>query len=570
MSRGPTFAELVADECLCPWFVHPSPMFCSECGKRVPSHERWVKRYCKASFDAAPASGREVTSSVERNRPGSAPARPAQATGPSVAETVVDAAGRVDEPHLEPATSPPATLPRHAGGLVTKRRTRTYRARVVEFVKPGRRRLSTFLQALAADTERVYLVGLPGGGAADKVRQFALSPLPAGWAYGAGHYLADMADPVLRFRRPDGRPVDVYNAATWFGDGVEPSACKTAYEALEVELRGVFGVGVLATPATTGRECFVQSIAVPEGWAVLDDDTQTLIRSTSPQGRIETCPVVPELNRLVELDGRLMYGALCRELGAGPVAVHDESDEYVPYAPGRYRVVATVPADWSHVGVLPVKQADGRGWWYPSDRGARFETWADSAEVHLALKHGWQIEVRERVLLAAGKARPLDLWARKLLTIADTDDPLVRAGARAVMLHTIGSFAGRPHVLTRSTSNADDIPTGVRDVQAAGGVYVWQETSPPAWPEMSHPEWAARIWARARCRLLDGPGDTGALHVPRTSVVAFLTDAIYLDHDPEWADDGAAGRFRIKTNKAGPMPAPTNLTALVRLKGANQ
>lgn len=182
--------------------------------------------------------------------------------------------------------------------------------------------------------------------------------------------------------------------------------------------------------------------------------------------------------------------------------------------------------------------------------------------------------------MAEGK--PLDLWVRKLLDIwraadAHKDNSAAQLAARAVrsiVLFAIGAFATRAHPVTR-TAPLDQAPTNLpagTEVRRVGDNLVWQEAKPlSGWAEeLSHPEWSATVWARARARLLDGKGvnnmQVGALHVPREQIVAFSTDALYLTSDPGWADDQGAGRFRVKGRLDTPHPWPATASDLYALR----
>jgi hypothetical protein len=177
---------------------------------------------------------------------------------------------------------------------------------------------------------------------------------------------------------------------------------------------------------------------------------------------------------------------------------------------------------------------------------------------------------------------PLDAWARKLgglrRPLPSRTDALVNAALRSVLLFGIGALHGAPrkitHTLSAEEAAAGAIPNHARDVLPLGDRFVWTETEPYRWPEMSHPEWTAAIWARARVALLDnaGPGASqrrvGMLHVPAATVVACFTDSIYLTEDPHWLDDGRAGRYRrVWADHDRGLPLPETAAELRRRKG---
>lgn len=404
--------------------------------------------------------------------------------------------------------------------------------------------------------------------------------LPEGWA-GDGHYLRPPA-PVFRFRHSDGRRLTVLRAAAWWGEGDYTTVdAAAAWERLGELIRGHFDEGrLLLTPATTGRYLLLRCVAFGREWPALDDELQELIRSTSGQGRIQH--FARELEGPVDLfayDARLAYVACCTELGAG-VPERDTVNEYAGHRRGRYRVRATVPADWpvacrcgasGHAGIGLLPNATNRGGWeYPAEPRRTFDAWVDGAELRVALEHGWRVEVLERILYPwppyppltrksgqTSKRGPLDAWGSKLAMLrahAERDDPLVANALRMVVLTGIGALQGRGHRTTHvvNIDEAHTLPAVVDDVERVDDWLVYEEGADDAakWGAMSHPEWAAAIWGRARARLLDAPGwtrqeRTGALHVPAESIVAFRTDAVWLARDdPRWRDDGRLGRYR--------------------------
>lgn len=441
------------------------------------------------------------------------------------------------------------------------------------------------LAALPLGVRRVLLTGArPGAGSTEAFWRWAMPKrLPDGWAPDrGGHYRENANAPILKFvrRTPAGdEPVEVHRAATWFGDGDHsPEHVRAAWHLLAGLVARHFDGGVLlATPATTGRDLWARTIPADRPWPVLAGELQTLIQTTSGQGRIEFFPpAADELPGLAELDGRFMYSALIRELPCGE-PVHDRGAQFCGYQRGRYLVEFAVPDGWAHVGLLPVMSAGG-GWEYPRRPGQRGRAWIDGDELRLALLHRWPVTIRER-LLWPDRGDPLRTWVDRLRRIvaggADLEmAALIEAAVRNVVLHTLGAFHARPHAVTCTGPIGCDLPAGASRVRLDGGQMVWQEQRAPAWPDMAHPEWAAAVWARCRVRLLDGPAAygarAGALHVEPDALVALRTDALYLTRDPGWADDGrTAGRFRLKSWRPGPLPAPRTVSQLLALRAAS-
>lgn len=455
------------------------------------------------------------------------------------------------------------------------------------------------LSRLHPSTRRVFTTGPAWGAgygeatAVGGARAWALDTLPPGWTVDpAGHYLDTADAPVARFAHEGGQRVEIHRAAVWgAADSDTPATVEAAHTVLRGRLVDAFGAGWLSTPATTGRDLWRRTIPHDgPGYPVLSAELRELIASTSGQGRAEL--IVPddrpELPGLAILDARFAYAALtwgmpCAGAGVrwwtaatlGKLAANDTAA--VLRLRGRFRARVVVPAKWDHVGLLPCP--DGTRWRYPSRPGESFTTWAEAAELDLARAAGWRLELLEGVTFGEGK--PLDVWTRRLVTLnrqlGASVDPVDRLAARMVrliVLQAIGAFAGRAHPVTRTAplDRPDAVPPGVGP-SVVGDSLVWTENRPPAgWSlPLLHPEWAAAIWGRTRARLLSAPTGVagvraGALHVDPSHVVAFRTDALYLTVAPAWPDDGKVGRYRLKGTLGGPLPAPTTVQELLRLR----
>jgi hypothetical protein len=486
----------------------------------------------------------------------------------------------------------------------SKRLVRRLDERVTEWLAPPRRpgpaSVRAVLGAVAPDTERVYVTGpRPGGGVAG-FRQWATPTdgLLPGWrVHERGHYL-EGEHPVLRFVRPDGRRLEVLRAAVYFGEGdYRPAVAAAAWDLLRRELAADFPhVRLLSSPSATGRELMLHSFPRDTEWPTLPDDLQQWIRATSGQGRIEICePRARRLAELVEYDGRLMYGALCWGL-PGRGGRHVRTDDYLGQVRARYYAHAMVPRDWDTrcacgapghrgIGLLPYAPPDDTGWYYPARPGHAFAGWWDGAEIHVALRHGWQFRFHTALVFDPYTGRgPLDDWSQRLIATRRRIDlyrphggdqgvvaELAARAVRSILLHAIGGLHGTAQRTTHAVpiAEAATVPADARDLRVEGDRLVWAEYGGSGWPELSHPEWSAAIWARARARLLEGPafrangGRTGALHVPALHVIAFRTDAIYLAADPHWPDDGRPGRLRHVHTIPGPIDRPTTHTELL-------
>lgn len=433
-------------------------------------------------------------------------------------------------------------------GVTTARTLRRWTERSTDFVAVT----PNVGELLAASwAERIFLVGpRPGGETAAEMRDWALGALPDGWTH--AHHFLEGTNPVFRYRDPDGRTVEVVRAAQWFGEGVyRPADARQAWRQLDRALVREFPDPVLlSSPATTGRYLWQRSIRFGDAWPVLDEATVAWLHEHFGQGRFQIFEAPRVVSRLVAYDARWSYAALCRQLGGG-VATWSTRGEWTPQARGFYRVDVTGWPDGLGVGVLPA--TDGT---WPTRAG--FVSYCEGSELLTARRAGVEFVVRESVLFADARRGPLDLWAERLSRCrARTSDRLVLSAIRAIILHTIGSLWGRPYRRTRYSSNPGDVPHGAADLRVDGNYYAWTETAAPSVPDMVHPELAASIWGRARARLLDAPGPggrrTGMLHVPRSTLVGCRADAVYLDRDPGWTDDGQIGRFRRVLDVEGPI-----------------
>lgn len=477
----------------------------------------------------------------------------------------------------------------------------------VEWIAAGKKKLSTVLREAApapGELVRVFLCGdRPGGGSGNPEGFHRwLDDVPDGWVAGE-HWLADLMAPFLSFRTEGEQPgrVEVLRAATWFGevdplDRWKPTDARSAMHALEAALAavpGAEGAQVLRTPAATGRQLLQELLKPGEALPVLDGAARELIRSTSGQGRFEVFTGAETIPGLHKRDMRLAYAASTRELGCGP-AIHRDYGAGRPlgdvwadhgrftardltYWPGRYRVTARVPADWSHVGLLPQMGDDGR-WWFPSRPGEVVEGWVGGAELQHAWSVGWT-DVTVHELLAftrwkdVGRGQgPLARWSDALVRLRErfagdtVQDRLVRTAVRAILLHGIGALHGSParRTVTLPGDRLKELPgdgwaTGERRrLRWDGDVVVWQETTGPgSRPEMAHPELSAQVWDRTRARVA-----RQLLTVDRDELVAVQLDALYLTGDPGWPDDGKVGRFKPEQTWPGPLPRPRSLAEL--------
>jgi hypothetical protein len=291
-------------------------------------------------------------------------------------------------------------------------------------------------------------------------------------------------------------------------------------------------------------------------------------------------PGLTTLPRLYTLDARLAYASCMSGMESGGTPVHDDRPEFEPHRPGFYCADITVPADWAHLGVLPVKQ-DGGGWRWPSVPGERFTSWASEPEVRLAVERGWGVDIRQRILLTpqtASANRPLELVGKKLLGIRaraeSNGDVLVAQAVRAIILQGIGGLyrgARDRDILVGSDGslpayvNPGDIVARSRTPD--GGYVITHRGALTDWSAArSHPELAALVWGGWRRRLLSHRDGTGALNPQRETLVAVMVDALYVTVDPGWVDNGRPGAWRVKETIPGPLSVPHSISDIHALK----
>lgn len=460
-----------------------------------------------------------------------------------------------------PSTSDDANA-REGAPATSKRRYWHHRPTETHVIEADR------LSAIPSAPGRYYVLGLPtASGGLDEWLDVSGEDVSV---FLDGHY------PVIRH---GGRTI-TDSRLWWAVDGADTTTAAAAWRWVEDALRAAWRdpeVCLLATPGTTGRDLWLRTEAA-DGCPIMSEEAQRLVRSTAAQGRIETYPPrAATLPALYEYDLRIAYAAVLRGLPMGePVEGLYDLGEIVSGARARALVRFRVPADWSHVGLLSIREDDGSLSW-PTAPGWHGETWADGCEIALAVREGWTVEV-VRSFGWPRTGEPLRAWSERLLAILSTaarklDGPLyahVRAMVRAVVLHTVGAFHGAPQRVTRRAESLDLAPIGAEALRLHDdGSVSWREHKGAAWPEACHPEWSAHVWSRNRTRLLRTPGGGGMLSADPTTLVAVRTDAVYTTAPTHWQehDDGKPGRWVLKSSRLDPVPWPANGTDLLDVKG---
>lgn len=337
-----------------------------------------------------------------------------------------------------------------------------------------------------------------------------------------------------------------------------------AWQTLKAEWTRATKLPLLSTPSKSGTALLWESLPKGVEFPRLPEDLARHIRHISPQHRKEWFAVSdPELSKLgneetlarcIQYDGRLMYAALC-SLDRFPVGEPIETREFQPYQPGWYYVAATVPREWTHIGLLPVADDDSGKWLYPREPGERFETWASEPELTIALSAGWSIEVRNGWRFEKG--RPLASWAHKLIAMRESlkANPYARAAIRQILNHAIGSLHVDGYERETFIAEADwrQWVKANRDLLARRD---WERVPggrlvPVIVPDESRlsvyaPHWSSTVWALERARVAQY-----ALRCDPSSLVHINGDAIYADRELpfEHEDSGKPGQLRRKAVK---------------------
>lgn len=453
--------------------------------------------------------------------------------------------------------------------------------------KRGRMPLAALLEtARAAGVRRVLLTG-------KRPPERWLEDQAEGWRPDPrGHYF-DATDPTGRFIGPtDQDRVELRRTAAWLGEGAyTPRQAREAFALLVSALRAVARdrVGLMASPAATGQSLWAASL--PEQWdgAQLPEELMILTRKSSPQHRMEVlghcykgCDAhldaprgkLPELHYL---DGRLMYLACTRGRLAAPgrKLTAEQAEDLLttnPYARARLYGAFKVPDGWDGPGLLMEPHPDGSHWHAPNRPGYLGYTWADSLEWWEARRQGWHVGMEGGGYQFHGPP-VLETWTARVLRMretvqaADADDTtkdLAAAAVRMMALTTIGAFHGTGRDRTVVADGPSAIPDGVKDWQVRPDgtvVYRVPQTLTGNAAAFAHPELSSQVWALARHRVLQA-----MTSLPREAVVGVWGDAVYLDRDPGWEDDGKVGRLRSKGHLDGPLTRPTDLTGLNRLR----
>ena len=396
----------------------------------------------------------------------------------------------------------------------------------------------------------------------------------------------------------NGFKVFLYGTGKYFGEAKDIIAIREAWHRLQSQLDDKFhypNYMLSTTPAATGRELLRVSLPKDVQYERLSDETLDVIyRHCCYGGRVESfLPSRPALeNGVYLLDGTWMFASCLSHLPTGP-CIHEvgnrqpetyESARYgraMPSYPGFYHVTATVPQNWHHLGLLKEWERHYRSdaeAHYPNTPGETFKSWTTADELVLALAHGWQITVHERLFFPKRQSDPFTTWYRKLAdlrekaSVGNTKNSLLKGAYRNIVLHTIGSFkqmyTWKDHIdLTDEQYRALEMHAIdlERYPRRKPGLISCRETVPLPRDRQPfvRPEWPAAVWGRARARLAEF-----ALQLPYEDIVRLATDCVWSAITPDWvqrkADWNTPGEFVVKDHIKGPWSWPVDSAAMRR------
>jgi len=434
--------------------------------------------------------------------------------------------------------------------------------------------IAAFLRDIPAHDATLFVLG--GTDIHDTPpRDWLTAPAAHGW-----HVTGPRDDHATTYTR-DGITVSLYMTAAWFPGADDLDRCRRAYAATQALIRRAWEreaaasarrIHLMPTPAQTGLDLLETVLPHRAEYPCLPSYLQTLIRANFTQGRREllTLPSVGDVPAVYCLDAKLQYAACVTGMPVG-IPYHDNTPVWREMEPAFYRVSATVPAGWDHIGILPTR-AEVRGEWrtlYPATPGTEFSSWCSGAELQIAYEHEWPVTIRERIHWpqSSGRQRvpdPLREWKDRLVDLREYCDaasgsdiaPLVSAAIRSLIIHPLGSFhraeTRERHITPYDQSHTIPTASALDALMTEAGVEWWRDRPLSAWARRwQHPEWSAMVWGKARARQT-----RRGLLVPREWLIASRTDGWWMTTDPGWEYTGKPGSYRLKRVVDGPVTPP--------------
>lgn len=410
-------------------------------------------------------------------------------------------------------------------------------------------------------------------------RKYVEEPLTRGWRF-ARPYIHGFRSPVYS-RMIDGaeREISVKLVGeSWLPGCEDMTAAIPAWRALKAEWATETQIPLLSTPSKTGQAFLLENLPKGVDFPALPDELARLIRSISPQHRLEVFS--PYYASGVDLD---VYGHDARWMYVGacladrlPIGDARKTGGFVEYQPGWYHIRIKIPDNWNHIGLIPrpCEHEGNRVWDYPNKPGEIIQAWVSEPELTLAIQNGWEI-VDHIDGYVFDKGRPLLTWAKKLIGMRERlqDQAAIkrRGGApmtnacdfaasaiREVLNHTIGSF----HVDTYEREGV------VADAEWKELVARWgyekvrtleklrggkrRITYPARHSDrlsIYMPHWSAAIWALERAWIAKHvvmKDDAGKWVCDPSVLVEIRGDCVYSTAPLSFKDDGHYSQLRPK------------------------
>lgn len=344
-----------------------------------------------------------------------------------------------------------------------------------------------------------------------------------------------------------------------------------------------YAVELLSTPARTGVDLLRRKLPYGARYQNLPTEIEHIIMSEFSQARIELFEhKEKQIDHVSLYDGRWMYASCLRHVPIGEI-IHDQEDKYLEYIAGFYRVEVTVPDNWHHIGLLPMKNPQaGKASLYPNRPNETFVSWCSDKELALAIKHGWKITILERILWPQTQAKgvlgrdPLRHWGETLVKLGELADgykepfrSMLKQGFRSILLFTVGTLhrsqKGSKRGVDGYAESLADMPDGeftIEDILPDGSVhYSTREDLTGYQLDQFLPHWPLYIWCQAKRKVTEK-----ALEVPYENLLAIRTDGIWTTCAMPFEDTGKIGCFREKELKVtGPFNWPKSNDELIDL-----
>jgi hypothetical protein len=408
-------------------------------------------------------------------------------------------------------------------------------------------RLSTILELVQGNgSHSIFVVG--GDNAANSIsREWLNEVVSYGWTITDQH-----KDRKLIICKRDKQKITLYASSLWFANIPDGHTAKSAYKQLGNVLRDEFKLPqfeLMSTPTKAGKDLILRTLPFKADYPVLAEKEMRQLHAIAYQGRLETFSTLQiDLQDIYCLDGTFMYAACLARLPVG-ICVHDspspEPNTDDRYIPAFYLATFTVPANWYHIGLIKRpkerhESPDAQS--YPNTPGTIITNWVSYEEMYLAIRHGWKVEIHERIIWPETHRTPdpLATWIKHMRLIRTSGkqgkygdlSPYVADGVRAMTLGPVGAF-NRHYAFERHsvpTSEANKVPQGAPFQLVGTRVDYWLKHELPV-TKWSHPEWSLCVWGRARAKIA-----SMALQLPYDSLLALRTDGIWVNRKPDEYD----------------------------------